>query len=169
MGRYRLKEPLRSMLVALPLLVVPASCRTAVSTSSASTRFDTATAWIHQDSDSTALLVEIARSEAQHELGLSGRPFLDAESGMLFEFDRVRSGDEGFWMVGVEVPLDIAFLDGDGSILRILAMDLCQSTLSANSCPGYFPGVEYSVAIEANRGWFETNRIDVGASVVVVP
>ncbi len=88
---------------------------------------------------------------------------------MLFQFDRVRSGDEGFWMVGVEVPLDIAFLDGDGLILRILTMDLCQSTLSVNACPGYFPGVEYSSAIEANRGWFETNRIDVGASVVVVP
>ena len=52
---------------------------------------------------------------------------------MLFQFDRVRSGDEGFWMVGVEVPLDIAFLDGDALILRILTMDLCQSELSASS------------------------------------
>ena len=88
---------------------------------------------------------------------------------MLFQFDRVRSGDEGFWMVGVEVPLDIAFLDGDALILRILTMDLCQSELSANSCPGYFPGVEYSSAMEANLGWFEKKGIAVGARVVVVP
>ena len=168
MDWYRLRKLLPSVQIALCLLGV-GSCRTAVSTSAAPVQFDTATAWIHQDSDSTALLVEIARSEAQHELGLSGRPFLDAESGMLFQFDRVRSGDEGFWMVDVEVPLDIAFLDGDGLILRILTMDLCQSELSANSCPGYFPGVEYSSAMEANLGWFEKKGIAVGARVVVVP
>ena len=168
MDWYRLRKLLPSVQIALCLLGV-GSCRTAVSTSAAPVQFDTATAWIHQDSDSTALLVEIARSEAQHELGLSGRPFLDAESGMLFQFDRVRLGDEGFWMVGAEVPLDIAFLDGDGLILRILTMDLCQSELSANSCPGYFPGVEYSSAMEANLGWFEKKGIAVGARVVVVP
>ncbi|MDE0083711.1 MAG: DUF192 domain-containing protein [Gammaproteobacteria bacterium] len=155
--------------MALPMLAVLASCRIAVSPSSAPVGFDTATAWIHHDSDSTALWVEIARTEAQQELGLSGRSFLDADSGMLFQFDRVRSGDEGFWMVGVDVPLDIAFLDESGVILRILTMDLCQSPGTRASCPGYFPGVEYASALEANRGWFETNGIDVGARVVVVP
>ena len=88
---------------------------------------------------------------------------------MLFQFDRVRTGDEGFWMVGVEVPLDIAFLDEDGVILRILNMDLCQGPGDTESCPGYFPGVAYSAALEANRGWFEANGIELGASVVVVP
>lgn len=157
------------MRITLAMLVVLASCRFAVSPSSAPVRFDTATAWIHHDSDSTALSVEIARTVAEQELGLSGRSFLDADSGMLFQFDQVRSGDEGFWMVGVEVPLDIAFLDENGLILRILTMDLCQSTGSADSCPGYFPDVEYTSALETNRGWFETNGIEVGTSVVVVP
>ena len=155
--------------MALSLLALLPSCRVAALPGSAPLRFDRATAWIHQDADSTALLVEIARSEAQHELGLAGRPFLDAESGMLFQFERVRAGDEGFWMVGVEVPLDIAFLDEDGVILRILSMSLCPSMRAGDSCPGYFPGVAYSAAIEANRGWFETNGIEVGASVVVDP
>ena len=168
-GGYRLREAPRSMRIALPVLVVLASCRVAVSPSSAPVRFDTATAWIHQDTDSTALLVEIARSEAEQERGLSGRSFLDADSGMLFQFDRVRSGDEGFWMVGVEIPLDIAFLDENGVILRVLTMDLCRGAGPADSCPGYFPGVEYSAALETNRGWFEANGIDVGASVVVGP
>ena len=169
MDRHRMRGTLRKMQMALPLLALLPSCRTAAAPGSSPLRFDTATAWIHQDADSTALLVEIARSEAQHELGLAGRPSLDAGSGMLFQFDRVRAGDEGFWMVGVEVPLDIAFLDEDGVILRILAMSLCPGTRSGESCPGYFPGVAYSAAIEANRGWFEANGIDVGASVVVVP
>ena len=144
--------------MALAMLVVLASCRIAVSPSAAPIRFDTATAWIHHDSDSTALSVEIAR-----------RSFLDADSGMLFQFDRVRSGDEGFWMVGVEVPLDIAFLDENGLILRILTMNLCQSPAGRDACPGYFPYVEYSAALETNRGWFAANGIDVGASVVVGP
>ena len=157
------------MRIALAMLVVLASCRIAVSPSAAPIRFDTATAWIHHDSDSTALSVEIARSVAEQELGLSGRSFLDADSGMLFQFDRVRSGDEGFWMVGVEVPLDIAFLDENGLILRILTMNLCQSPAGRDACPGYFPYVEYSAALETNRGWFAANGIDVGASVVVGP
>ncbi len=131
--------------------------------------FDTATAWIHQDSDSTALLVEIARSVAQHERGLSRRPLLDEDSGMLFRFERARSQDEGFWMVDVQFPLDIAFLDEDGLILQILAMDVCRSDVSAESCPRYFPVVEYSSALEVNRGWFGRNGIDVGALVVVAP
>ncbi len=88
---------------------------------------------------------------------------------MLFRFERARSQDEGFWMVGVQFPLDIAFLDEDGLILQILAMDVCRSDVSVESCPRYFPVVEYSSALEVNRGWFGRNGIDVGALVVVAP
>ncbi len=130
--------------------------------------FDTATAWIHQNADSTRLLVEVARSNDQHEVGLSGRPSLDAESGMLFEFDRPRSGDDGFWMWRTQVPVDIAFIDEGGVILNILGMEVCESDL-LDSCPGYFPGVGYVAALETNRGWFAGKGIDVGARITVAP
>jgi len=159
----------RRVLITQCLLIVLSSCRTVAWTESSPVQFRTATAWIHQDSDSTALRVEIARSEAQHELGLSRRAFLNEGLGMLFQFDRVRSRDEGFWMLGVQVPLDIAFIDREGLIQEVLPMDVCQSEVPAQSCPGYFPAVEYSSALETNQGWFERNGIYVGAVVVVGP
>lgn len=152
----------------LPILAL-CSCGPLTSTAAPVVPFETATAWIYQGADSTALAVEIARSEAQHEQGLSGRRALDPQSGMVFQFPGVRSGDEGFWMVGAEVPLDIAFISEDGRILRILSMDLCQDGSSDQPCRGYFPGVEYSSALETNQGWFDRNGIGVGSRVIVVP
>ena len=129
--------------------------------------FDTATAWIHQRSASTRLLVEIAASNDQHEVGLAGRLTLAAESGMLFEFDRPRSADDGFWMWRTRVPLDIAFVDEAGVILNIHEMEVCES-VDRDSCPAYFSDASYVVAIETNRGWFVRKGIEVGARVTVV-
>lgn len=158
----------RGLRAAFCLLAL-GSCQTATYSGPASITFETATAWIYQGADSTALRVEIARSRPEQELGLSGRSVLEPGSGMLFAFEETRSGDDGFWMVGVEVPLDIAFLDDEGRILRILTMDLCQDSSSVDTCPGYYPDVEYRSALEVNRGWFTRNGIGVGARVVVVP
>ncbi len=130
--------------------------------------FDTATVWIHGGSDSVRLLVEVAETEAQHEVGLSGRTSLDPGSGMLFEFDEPRSGDEGFWMWRTLVPLDVAFVDGSGVIRRILGMSLCEVEEAPEPCAGYFPGVAYSSALEVNRGWFAARGVGEGARVDVV-
>jgi len=130
--------------------------------------FDTATAWFHQDGDSTRLLVEVARTVEQHEVGLSGRSRLDPESGMYFVFERVRGGDEGFWMWGTRVPLDIAFVSADGVVLGILGMPTCDPGAGEDACPGHFPEVEHSIAIEANLGWFARHGLREGARVTLV-
>ena len=152
---------------ALLPLAVASACATPGMNRTSPVSFDTATAWIHQRSDSTQLLVEIASSNDQHEVGLAGRLDLDPESGMLFEFDRPRSADDGFWMWRTRVPLDIAFVDEAGVILNIQSMEVCESD-DFDDCPGYFPGVGYVAALETNRGWFARNGIDVGARVTVV-
>lgn len=133
----------------------------------ASITFDTATVWVRTQADSVSLLVEVARTEAQQEIGLSGRPSLDPDSGMLFAFDGLRSGDDGFWMWGTSFPLDIAFMDEGGLIKRVLSMDVCDVEGGEESCPGHFPGVEHESALEVNRGWFEANGVGVGARVRV--
>jgi uncharacterized membrane protein (UPF0127 family) len=126
--------------------------------------FDTAVAWVRHDADSTRILVEVAASQSQQEVGLAGRAFLDPQWGMLFQFDEPRSGDDGFWMWRTRVPLDVAFIDGSGVIRRILSMDPC-AAVSQGACPEYYPGVAYVAALEVNRGWFAANGIAVGASV----
>jgi len=134
--------------------------------SPADVTFDTATVWLRVGADSTRLVVEVAASRAQHEVGLAGRTSLAPDVGMLFLFDLPRSADEGFWMWRTAVPLDIAFIDADGAILRVLGMDPCAAP-SRDDCPGYFAEAPYAAALEVGRGWFARNGIGVGASVRV--
>jgi uncharacterized protein len=130
--------------------------------------FDTAAVWIVQGTDSARLNVEVADTRHEQEVGLSGRDSLDPAWGMLFRFAETRSGDEGFWMVGTAMPLDVAFMDGAGVIRKILGMDVCHASDPVDECPGYFPGIPYVAALEVNRGWLRARNLDVGAHVRVV-
>jgi len=129
--------------------------------------FDTASVWVHSDTDSTALLVEVAATFAQQSVGLSGRSRLDRDSGMLFVFDSIRPDTTGFWMWQTAVPLDVAYLDQEGVILRIVGMEPCDGW-NEDDCTLYFAEVEYARALEVNRGWFARNGIGVGDRVRVV-
>ena len=62
--------------------------------------------------------VEIAETEAQREKGLMFRKNLPDGQGMLFDFKREQ--DVSFWMQNTYIPLDMIFIRGDGSILRIV-------------------------------------------------
>lgn len=130
--------------------------------------FERATVWVHQPPDSVRLTVEIADTEARHEAGLAGRASLGPDEGMLFRFSAMRSPDDGFWMYGTPFPLDIAFLDPNGTVLQVLPMSAC-TAVDSDDCPGYFPEVEYASALEVNQGWFLRRDIRVGARVVVAP
>ena len=61
--------------------------------------------------------VELAISPQEQELGLQHRKELAPDHGMLFVFDRVETAS--FWMKNTIVPLDIIFVNADGSIHRI--------------------------------------------------
>lgn len=155
-----------ALVVATWVWAAAASCGPAESPWVSPVHFDTATAWFHMEGDSVSLLVEIASSAEQRAFGLSRRPSLDAASGMLFEFDTIRSAEHGFWMWRTNMPLDIAFIDEDGVVRQILGMEVCGSR--AESCPEHPPGVEYSNALEANLGWFAENGVEVGDRVSIV-
>lgn len=130
-------------------------------------QFDTAEVWVAQEGDSARLLVELAVSDQQRQFGLSRRPSLDAESGMLFVFDEPRAATEGFWMWQTRIPLDIAFIDSLGVVQAVLQMEPCTATY-ASGCTPYEPGVPYATALETNEGWFDRHGYGVGARVTVV-
>jgi len=80
---------------------------------------------------------------------------LPQDEGMLFVF-----GDTqrlSFWGQNTFIPLDIAFLDDDGVILKIAQIE--PHSLQPVSCSGC------SMAIEANAGYFEDNDISEGYRV----
>lgn len=52
--------------------------------------------------------LEVANSDPLRVRGLGGRAGLDSEAGMLFLFETI--GRHGFWMEGMQFPLDMVFL-----------------------------------------------------------
>ncbi len=61
--------------------------------------------------------VEVADNDAEREKGLMYRKELPEGQGMLFDFHRDQ--EVSFWMQNTYIPLDMVFIRGDGSILRI--------------------------------------------------
>jgi uncharacterized protein len=102
------------------------------------------------------LPVKLAATPEHRRHGLMEVPELPAGTGMLFTFDDDRTG--GFWMKDTLVPLDIAFVDANGTIVAILAMDPCEE----DPCEVYEPGVAYRAALEVPQGWFAAEGIEVG-------
>ncbi len=64
--------------------------------------------------------VELAVTEQQRRQGLAGRDHLPADRGMLFVFEN--SAVRDFWMQDCLIPLDIAFLDRDGTVVKTYTM-----------------------------------------------
>lgn len=63
------------------------------------------------------LIVEVADSDCKRMLGLSGRSSIRDEEGMLFDFEN--TGEHGFWMKGMQFPIDILWLDDNLKIVNI--------------------------------------------------
>ena len=113
------------------------------------------------------VLVELAKTGAQHTFGLMARPTLDANSGMIFAYDSIQPPQAGFWMWRTKIPLDIAFMDSTGVMLRILTMQPCPSDMYASSCDTYVPKVPYRSALEVNAGFFAKHGVGEGAKLEV--
>jgi uncharacterized membrane protein (UPF0127 family) len=113
------------------------------------------------------MTVEIADDEPSRELGLMFRASLPENGGMLFDF----GGDTNstFWMANTILPLSIAFIAADGTVLDVQDMKALDQT---NIIP---PG-PYRYALEANQGFFVARGIAPGdkatlpnAQSVVIP
>jgi uncharacterized protein len=128
--------------------------------------FDTATVRIATATDTVVITAEIAATLQQKQQGLMERESMPDDHGMLFLFDEAQDADFAFYMYRTHIPLDVAFIAGDGAIVRILSMDPCAAASPAQ-CPRYEAGVPFRMALEVNRGFFARRGIGVGARVLV--
>lgn len=110
--------------------------------------------------------VWLAVAPEERQRGLMGVTDLGAGmAGMLFAFDAPRDGT--FWMRNTPMPLSIAFLAGDGSLVSSTDMAPCGDR---QDCPSYGATAPYSWALEVPRGDLaRLGVLDDGATVDVDP
>jgi uncharacterized membrane protein (UPF0127 family) len=65
------------------------------------------------------LTVEVAATDEARQRGLMHREALDADAGMLFDFQREQI--VSIWMENTLIPLDILYIRRDGRIAKIIA------------------------------------------------
>ncbi|MHB1214292.1 MAG: DUF192 domain-containing protein [Thiobacillus sp.] len=100
--------------------------------------------------------VDVATTPQQRERGLMGRTRLAGDAGMLFVFEQ--KGSYCFWMKNTLIPLSIAFLADDGTIVNIEAMQ--PQTLDRHC-----PRTPIRYAVEVPQGAFQNKGIQAGMRV----
>ena len=107
----------------------------------------------------TKLIIEIADTPMSLAKGLMGRTELPKNHGMLFKFPMVL--EARFWGKDTYIPLDIAFINKEGTITEIGSITPLSTKLVSSSLP-------CSMAIEANQGFFKKNEISLGCKIEVL-
>jgi uncharacterized membrane protein (UPF0127 family) len=111
------------------------------------------------------LLVELAETPAQHEMGLMNRKKLPINDGMLFVFQDSQVRE--FWMKNTLIDLDIAYFDSEKKIVDIQSMKAI-TTMIQQIVPTYPSKVPAKYALEMNAGWFKKNKISEGATFTIL-
>lgn len=93
---------------------------------------------------------DIANTQQSRSAGLMNSPGLCANCGMLFIFPK--PGKYNFWMKDTPLPLSIAFIDANGSILNIAEME-------ANTLQSHSSQDQTLYALEMNKGWFAEHGV----------
>ena len=154
--RHASMEGMRRAILLLLLFVLPACSGSSSATPGTGSSSPTAEVVVRTDAGERSLSVRVADSEAERERGLMGVGDLPADDGMAFVFDGPVTST--FWMKDTQIPLSIAFSDEDGQILTITEMTPCRT----DPCPTYAADGPYTMAVEANAGWFGANGVGVG-------
>ena len=110
----------------------------------------------NSDGEQVVVHVEIADTIESRQLGLMFRPSMPPDAGMLFDFQGDTTG--GFWMANTILPLSIAFITADGTIIDIQDMQPLDTT-------GVDPSGAYRYALEVNQGFFRADNINEGDKV----
>ena len=97
---------------------------------------------------------ELAVTPEQRAIGLMHRRDLPTNNGMLFVFEQTEP--QCFWMKNTLLPLSIAFVAEDGTVVNLVDMKPLDETSHCSAKP-----VRY--ALEMNQGWFAKRGVKPGS------
>ncbi len=106
------------------------------------------------------ITAELANTGKQREIGLMFRESMPANHGMLFVFDQ--PGQQCFWMKNTLLPLDVAFIADNGTIVNTDRMKPSTLDSHCSSRPVRF-------VLEMNDGWFAKRGITAGFKLTGKP
>jgi hypothetical protein len=99
---------------------------------------------------------EVAQTPEQRQIGLMHRKSMPATDGMLFIFEQ--PAVQCFWMRNTLLPLSIAFLADDGTVVNIDDMKPMTEASHCSQKP-----VRY--VLEMNQGWFAKKGVKAGSKL----
>ncbi|WP_427183427.1 DUF192 domain-containing protein [Bordetella bronchialis] len=103
---------------------------------------------------------EVANTEETRERGLMFRKRLDGNDGMLFVFEQ--PDKQCFWMHNTPLPLSIAFIADDGTIVNI-------EDMAPQSDDTHCSRKAVRYALEMAQGWFADHGITAGKKIDGLP
>lgn len=137
------------------LILFAVAAGPAIASAQAKTPAVRLTAGIH------VITAEVAASDPARSRGLMFRESLPASHGMLFIFDT--KSVHCMWMRNTLIPLSVAFIEDDGTIVNILDM---QPHDDRNR---HCAGRPVRFALEMAQGWFANKGIAPGAKLGGLP
>ena len=102
----------------------------------------------------------VAQTPEQRQTGLMFRREMAQHEGMLFVFEQASA--QCFWMKNTLLPMSIAFLADDGSVVNIADMKPQALDSHCSAQP-----VRY--VLEMNQGWFAKRGIKPGSKITGKP
>jgi uncharacterized membrane protein (UPF0127 family) len=106
------------------------------------------------------ITAEVAATDPARTRGLMFRQALPANHGMLFVFDN--KAIHCMWMRNTLIPLSVAFVEDDGTIVNIVDMKPHDDSSHCATKPVRF-------ALEMTQGWFAQRGIGPGAKLGRLP
>jgi uncharacterized membrane protein (UPF0127 family) len=103
---------------------------------------------------------EVAQTPEQRATGLMHRKSMGASEGMLFAFEQAAA--QCFWMKNTLLPLSIAFVEDDGTVVNI-------ENMQPQTLDGHCSKKPVRFALEMNQGWFTKRGIGPGTKLQGAP
>jgi len=100
---------------------------------------------------------EIARSPVEHQVGMMWRTNVAEMEGMIFVFED--TARRSFWMRNTLVPLDIAYLASDGTLLDVHAAQ------PRDELPVPSDTERVQFVLEMKQGWFQSHNVKPGMQI----
>jgi uncharacterized membrane protein (UPF0127 family) len=96
---------------------------------------------------------QVARTHEQRMTGLMHRKEMPQHEGMLFIFEQ--RTQQCFWMKNTLLPLSIAFLADDGTVVNVAEM-------APQSLDSHCSAAPVRYVLEMNKGWFGKKGVKPG-------